>query len=161
MDTTPRCQRTFIGCGLGQLAVLLSCSTVFGARVYASDAVERRIGAEAWQAAWAAWLRCAIPLVLMRLPCAATALRPAINGSCRPVPCTSPSRSIRSPCRKLPPSALCLPLTAAVVSDAAAGGQVLLCGATFQSVSPMGKELGCVDENGLNFSKLGSWWRSW
>lgn len=102
---------------------------------------------------------------LCHSPCAhAAALRSNCLAPCHQrqlLPCTSPSRSIRSPCRKLPPSALCLPLTAAVVSDAAAGGQVLLCGATFQSVGPMGKELGCVDENGLNFSKLGSWWRSW
>ena len=80
---------------------------------------------------------------------------------CRLSPCTCPSQSSCSPYHQLPPPTLCLPLFAAVVSDAAAGGQVLLCGATFQSVGPMGKELGCVDENGLNFSKLGSWWRSW
>ena len=58
----------------------------------------------------------------------------------------------------------CLPCPACptVVSDAAAGGQVLMCSETFRSVQHMCEELGCVDHNGMNITRLNAqrapWW---
>jgi hypothetical protein len=42
----------------------------------------------------------------------------------------------------------------AVISELAAGGQVLLDAATFRGVKDAGHELGCVDEGGVNLSQL-------
>lgn len=58
----------------------------------------------------------------------------------------------------------CVPCHACptVVSDAAAGGQVLMCSETFRSVQHMCEELGCVDHNGMNITRLNAqrapWW---
>lgn len=51
-----------------------------------------------------------------------------------------------------------------VVSDAGAGGQVLLCESTFHAIKDLTGELGCVTEDGLDLDKLvkppwWSWWR--
>ena len=42
----------------------------------------------------------------------------------------------------------------AVVSDAGAGGQVLMDGPTFERIKEQLEELGAVDHNGLNYAKL-------
>jgi hypothetical protein len=42
----------------------------------------------------------------------------------------------------------------AVVSDAGAGGQILMCSKTFGAVQHLTEELGCVDLDGMRFSKL-------
>lgn len=117
MDTTPRCKTNCIGCGQDHLAVILFCSTVFGARVHASDAVAVRIGAEAtwrpWQPAWTAWLCSAIPLAcLLRLPCAAAASRPATAGSAAFLPAPALHKAAARPiisCRPRPCAFPCLP----------------------------------------------------
>lgn len=44
--------------------------------------------------------------------------------------------------------------TLAVVSDAASGGQVLMCAETFRAVQHMGEDLGCVDHTGLRYANL-------
>lgn len=63
-------------------------------------------------------------------------------------------------CRLIPASLpACLP---AVVSDAASGGQVLMCSRTFGAVQHMCEELGCVDHEGTNLTMLNAkrapWW---
>lgn len=64
----------------------------------------------------------------------------------------------------LPLPSPCVPRPArpTVVSDAAAGGQVLMCSETFRSVQHMCEELGCVDHNGMNITRLNAqrapWW---
>ena len=42
----------------------------------------------------------------------------------------------------------------AVVSDAGAGGQILMCSKTFGAVQHLAEELGCVGLEGMQFSKL-------
>ena len=42
----------------------------------------------------------------------------------------------------------------AVVSDAAAGGQVLMCAATFRAVKGLTGELGCVTKDGMQLDRL-------
>ena len=46
-----------------------------------------------------------------------------------------------------------------VVSDAAAGGQVLMCPATFKAIKDMAGELGCVTGDGMQFDRMGLPWR--
>ena len=41
-----------------------------------------------------------------------------------------------------------------VVSDAGAGGQILMCSTTFRAVQHLAEELGCVGLEGMSFSKL-------
>ena len=51
----------------------------------------------------------------------------------------------------------------AVVSDAAAGGQVLMCAATFKAVKDQTGELGCVTKDGMQADRMATtswkWWR--
>ena len=49
---------------------------------------------------------------------------------------------------------------AKLVSDAARGGQVLLCAETYQAVKDLGRELGHVTSDGPQFVQSSfSWWR--
>ena len=54
--------------------------------------------------------------------------------------------------------------SSAVVSDAAWGGQTLMCSETFRAVKEMGRELGRVTKDGLSRGKgdwsfFSAWWR--
>jgi hypothetical protein len=49
-----------------------------------------------------------------------------------------------------------------VVSDAGAGGQILMCSSTFKAVKDLTSEMGCVTEKGLDLDLLygaAGWWR--
>jgi hypothetical protein len=48
-----------------------------------------------------------------------------------------------------------------VVSDAAAGGQVLMCGSSFRAVQHLTEELGCVTHEGMKYAKLYSIRSAW
>jgi hypothetical protein len=50
-----------------------------------------------------------------------------------------------------------------VISDAAAGGQILLCSSTFKAVKDMTADLGCVTKDGLDLelTESPSWWMWW
>ena len=70
--------------------------------------------------------------------------------------CTQPAYIyICTRCR-CPSFFLSLPVVAslhAVVSDAGRGGQVLMCGRTFLAVKDLGRELGCVTQDGPKLVK--------
>ena len=74
-------------------------------------------------------------------------------------PLSHSSPSLKSYCGQPPTS--CSPRPLAVVSDAAAGGQVLLCGVTFQAIKELGRELGKVKgEGGQAGGRRAGWlWR--
>ena len=59
----------------------------------------------------------------------------------------------------------CLPCPAAVISGAAAGGQVLMCNATFLAVQHITEELGCVTHEGMSYRRLNAtrapWYMMW
>ena len=59
-----------------------------------------------------------------------------------------------------PPSDCSLPT---VISDAAAGGQVLLSSATFRAVKELARDLGCVTKDGMQVDQLHQavWWQFW
>ena len=49
----------------------------------------------------------------------------------------------------------------AVVSDAGAGGQVLMCSDTFKAVAHLTEELGCVGPEGVSYRNLYSVKGAW
>ncbi|GAX78739.1 hypothetical protein CEUSTIGMA_g6176.t1 [Chlamydomonas eustigma] len=52
---------------------------------------------------------------------------------------------------------------AKLISDAAAGGQILVCSSTFKAIKDMTAELGCVTKDGLDLelTEKPSWWMWW
>ncbi|GAX72947.1 hypothetical protein CEUSTIGMA_g402.t1 [Chlamydomonas eustigma] len=66
---------------------------------------------------------------------------------------------------EIKPSASAVLELAKIVSDAATGGQILMCSSTFAAVQNQAEELGCVNQDGMNYGKLYSlrppWYMFW
>lgn len=108
-----------------------------------------------------------LPSCLLQNPCPSTLLNvtpPPLHSQLQWYPMQSKGNVNSHSNHPCPAPAPALP--AAVVSDAAAGGQILVCRTTFDAVKDLAQELGCVDANGVNYSKLHAqnsipWTRLW